>query len=69
MYNYKIKDDECTGYKTIFNLMMVHFYIHRKLDTKLYIIFPVWMITSSNPPDINRFRSVTVKTLTNILEL
>ena len=38
-----------------FNLMIVHFYIHRKVD--IIHDFSVLMRTGSNPPDINRFRS------------
>ena len=40
--------------KTDFNLMIVHFYISRKLDIHN---FSEWLRTSSNPPDINRFPS------------
>ena len=44
--------------KSGFNFMIVHFYIHRKLD----IIdakhnFFVWLRTGSNPSDIDRFCS------------
>ncbi len=41
--------------KTGFNILIVHFYIHRKLD--MIQDFSVWLRTGSNPADINRFRS------------
>ena len=49
------------GYKTGFNLMLVHFYIRRKLDIYDAIHFSVWLKIGSNPPNINRFRSDTGK--------
>ncbi len=43
--------------KTGFNLMIVHFYIGRKLDIYDAIHnFSVWLRIGSNPPDIKRFR-------------
>ena len=43
--------------KTGLDIMIVHFYIRIKLDIIRYDNFSVWMRTSSNPADNNRFRS------------
>ena len=66
MYNYKIENQDRIK-KNWCNLMMVHLFIENWIQS--YTNFSVWLRTSSNPLDINRFQSVTVKTLTNILEL
>ena len=63
MYNYKIKTSffspempKARAKKTGFNLIIVHFYIRRKLDKyDVQHNFSVWLITGSNHPDINRF--------------
>ena len=46
--------------KTGFNLIIVHFYIRRKLDIHdVRHSFFVWLRTGSNPADINLVRSFT----------
>ncbi len=40
--------------KTGFNLMILHFYIRRKLD----IVFFVWMRTGFYPPDSNEYEKL-----------
>ena len=59
MYYYKIKisfvspeTPKAQGYKTGFNLMVVHFFIFVE---NWMVYFSVWLRTGSNPADNNRF--------------
>ena len=48
---------EARANKTVFNIVIVHFYIRKKLDIIGTIHdFSVWLRTGSNPADIYRFR-------------
>ena len=69
MYSYKIKTSfvipempNARANKTLtgFIIMIVHFYIGRKLDIIRYVSFQC-VRTGSYPPDINRYRSHTGK--------
>ena len=72
MYNYGIKTSfvspkipKARFNKTCFNIIIVHFYIRRKLDLIIYdTCFLVWRTTGSHPAAINRFRKHKGKAIT-----
>ena len=75
MYNYKIKTNfvslemiKTRANITDFNIMIVHYYICRKLHI-IHTIhdFPILLKSGSNPADIIRFRSHTGKVLLTIV--